>query len=303
MFMGLLAGLLMATSPQQDPPPDPNSARLDDVVVEGRRLEQLAREFISDVAAPTRQRGLARWNTRLCVGVAGLRRDLAQNIIDRISDVAGELGVAVGDPGCKPNALIVAAEDGSSFATAMVSARRRAFDVGSLQITQNDRALENFMSADRPVRWWQVSVPTDSTTGRRAIRLAGDDAPPVISVFAASRVVSQIRDDMSKVVVIMDMDDITGLTSAQLSDYLAMVVLAQIDADADSSSYNTVLNLFDDPAGVEGLTEWDRAYLRGLYEAEQNRINTGSQARNVADAVVRARREAATGVSAQAEDR
>lgn len=296
MTAPLLAALMLFTSAQdgaagQDPP-----AELPDVVTEGRRLEQLAREFIDDVAAPTRTRGLARWNTRLCVGALNLRADVARTIVDRISDVAGALGVETGQPGCRANALIVASDDGAAMATAIVEARRRAFDVGSLKITQNDEALEAFMTEDRPVRWWQMSVPTDSETGQRAVRLPGDldpstgqPAAPRIPVFAASRISSQIRDDLTRVFIIVDIDDVDGLTTSQLADYLAMVTLAQIDARGDTTGYDTVLNLFGDREGVDGLTEWDMAYLTGLYGAEQNRINPNAQARGVADAAVRAR--------------
>lgn len=296
LALGLPSPQTAATPPGQDPA----TTTLDDVVVDARRLEQMAQDFIEDVAAPNRRRGLARWNTPLCVGVANLQRDVAQAIIDRVSDVAGELDVAVGEPGCRANALIVATDDGAAMARGMVDRRPRAFDVGSTQMTQSSSTLEAFKADDRPVRWWQISTPVDSETGNRAIRLAGDldpstgqPAAPVIYVFAASRLVSQIRDDMSRVIIIVDVDDIDGMPVNKLADYLTMVTLAQIDDDADSARYDTVMNLFDTPERVDGLTEWDMAYLRGLYSAEQNRINPGAQARNVADAVVRARREGA----------
>lgn len=299
----VLALALGLPSPQTAATPagqDPATTTLDDVVVDARRLEQMAQDFIEDVAAPNRRRGLARWNTPLCVGVANLQRDVAQAIIDRVSDVAGELDVTVGEPGCRANALIVATDDGAAMARGMVDRRPRAFDIGSTQMTQSTSTLEAFKADDRPVRWWQISTPVDSETGNRAIRLAGDLDPstgqpgaPVVYVFAASRLVSQIRDDMSKVIIIVDIDDVSGMPVNKLADYLTMVTLAQIDDDADSARYDTVMNLFDTPEQVDGLTEWDMAYLRGLYSAEQNRINPSAQARNVADAVVRARREGA----------
>lgn len=294
-ILGLVLGL---ASPQAAAPPqEPAPVTLGDVVVEGRQLERLAREFIEDVSAPNRRRGLARWNTPLCVGVINLRRDAAQAIIDRVSDVARELDVRVGEPGCKPNALVVAADDGAGMARAMVESRRREFRVGSTQMIQAPSALEAFQSDDRPVRWWQISTPVDSQTGERAIRLAGDlgvtgePSAPVITVFAASRIISQIRDDMSRVFIIVDIDDVSGLSVGVLADYLAMVTLAQIDDDADSARYDTVMNLFASPGLVDGLTDWDMAYLQGLYSAEQNRISPNAQARNVANAVSDARRQ------------
>ncbi len=297
MTPAILAALLSIGADPQTPPPQDVPVQVEDVVVEGRRLELLAREFIDDVAAPTSTRGLARWNTDLCVGVANLRADVAQAIVDRISDVARDLGVQAGEPGCWANVVILAANDPAGLATSLVEYRRRGFDTGSPKMHPNSDGLQAFMTDERPVRWWQTSIPTDTETGYRAIRLPGDldpatgqPAAPVINVFAASRIHSQIRDDLSKVFIIIDMDDVQGLTTTQLADYLTMVTLAQIDAEGDTSRYDTVLNLFQNREGVTGLTDWDRSYLTGLYAAEQNRINPNAQARNVADAAVSARR-------------
>jgi hypothetical protein len=152
-----------------------------------------------------------------------------------------------------------------------------------------------------PVRWWATSMPIDSESGGRAVRLPGDIDPhtglpdaPEIEVFAASRLRTQIRDDLVRTTIIIDVDELGGATLVQLADYLAMVALAQIDASADTSGYRTVLNLFEDPAAApEGLTEWDRSYLQALYEHDQLRINRNSQVRSVAEAVARDRRAAA----------
>ena len=291
-----LAAVLLATAPMQEPNPQTPATSLSDVVIEGRRATEVARSFIADVAAPTQNRGLARWNTPLCVGVANLRQPTAQAIIDRISDIADSLGVRIGAPGCSPNALIIATDDGASLARALVDSRRRAFDAGSRQMTQSDRELEAFQADARPVRWWQISTPTNSETGERAIRLAGDvDASgnpvaPQVNSFA-SRLSTSIRDDMTRVIIIADIDDIAGLSIQQLSDYFAMLTLVQIAADADTSDYDTVLNLFTDRDAVDGLTAWDMAYMQGLYSSSQRRLNPNQQVGTVAAAIARERRE------------
>ena len=52
-----------------------------------------------------------------------------------------------------------------------------------------------------------------------------------------------------------------------------MVALAQVDAEADTAAYPTILNLFADPASAPaGLTDWDRSYLTALYDAELNQL-------------------------------
>jgi len=288
----LAAGTASAQEPAGPPPAQP-SAQLEDVVVEGRQLEAMVRSFVTDVSQPANNRGLARWNRPICVGAVNLRMDIARYVVDRISDVARELEIGAGEPGCRPNVLIVAAVDGAGLASALVEDRPRNFDLRHNGTDAGTRALRNFRTGDQPVRWWQISMPIDSETGQRAVRLPGDDQPPRIYVFAASRLRTQIRDDMVRSIIIVDVERLGGASLVQLADYLTLVALAQVDAEADTAPYPTILNLFADPASAPaGLTEWDRSYLTALYEHDQLRINRNSQVRAVAEAVARDRREA-----------
>ena len=295
----LAAGAASAQEPPPQTPPARPSAQLDDVVVEGRQLEALVRNFVTEVSQPANNRGLARWNRPICVGAVNLRNGVGQYVVDRISDVARELEVEAGEPGCRPNILIVAADDGAALASAIVEDRPRNFDLRHNGTDAGTRAFRNFRTGDQPVRWWQISMPIDSDTGDRAVRLPGDGAPPVIRVFSASRLRTQIRDDMLRSVIIVDVERLAGANLVQLADYLALVALAQVDAEADTSAFPTILNLFADPASAPaGLTDWDRSYLTALYEHDQLRINRNSQVRSVAEAVIQDRREA-TGTAAE----
>ena len=137
-------------------------------------------------------------------------------------------------------------------------------------------ALAAFQTGEAPVRWWHVSAPVDANTGQLATRLPGEDAP-TISRTTSGRLRTQIRNDLNRVIVIVDVPRSEGLNFTQLSDYVAMAAFSQVDPDADASNYDSVLNLFRDPAGVEGLTAWDRAYLTALYSAELNQSASSHQ--------------------------
>lgn len=308
LFAALALTLTLATSGQDAPPSpqvpptpapavDPGFAELEDVVVEGRALEELVRDFVDEVAAPNRRRGLARWSGSVCVGVVNLRQEAAQYMIDRVSYVALGLGLEPGEPGCTPNIIIIGTVNGAEVATAMVEARRRNFDIGSLQMDRGSGELEAFQTSDRPVRWWQVSMPVDADTGQRAIRLPGDVGPdgnpsyPMIGTFA-SRLRSQIRDDMVRSLIIFDVDRLGAATFEQLTDYVTMLALAQINPEGDAAGYDTILNLFEAPGAPPSLTEWDMGYLNALYASEQARVNPRSQAGVIASDLIRARREA-----------
>ncbi len=303
--LALTFALAAGTASAQDPsartaPPEP-SEQLGDVVVEGRQLEALVRNFVTEVSQPANNRGLARWNRPICVGAVNLRAEVARYVIDRVSDVARELGVDAREPGCRPNILIVGTVDGAGLASALVEDRPRNFDLRHNGTDAGTAAFRAFRTDERPVRWWQTSLPIDTESGGRAVRLPGDIDPstgrpaaPEIRITGATRLRTQIRDSMVRSIVIIDVDRLGGANLVQLADYVAFVALAQIDVDADIGGYRTILNLFGDPASAPaGLTDWDRTYLTARYEHDQLRINRNSQVRAVADAVTRDRREAA----------
>ncbi len=319
MLYAVMAAALLA-SPQsapvaQTPPPTEDPIRLEDVVVDARRLEDAAEAYVDQVAAPARRRGLARWKDGLCVGVANLENNMAQYLADRVSDVARGLGLRAHEPDCHPSVLIVATSDAPSFTRDFVDMRPRLFRVGGAGMDRGSAELRDFINQERPVRWWHVSMPVDSETGEPAVRLPGyisgsgavTDGPsaqqyaPNTVIHAASRLNDQTEDVLKRVFIIVDVDQLDGASLEQLGDYVAMVAMAQIDPEADTGRFDTILNLFDDPATAPtGLTGWDRAYLEGLYDpqSETHRINQRAQVQAVASAIASAYR----GSSAEPED-
>ena len=270
--------------------------RLEDIEVTGRPLDTMILNFVDEVAAPARNRGLARWDNRVCVGVANLRNDVGQYIVDRVQTVAQDLGLETGRPGCQPNVMIVAAADADA-ATEALTQRRQRFMMGGSGMDRGETALEEFQTSDEPVRWWTVSMPVDSDTGLRAVRLPGDcrlecDKPityaPIVSTRFASRLTTQIVNEIIQTVVVVDVDQVANVSTQQLADYVSMVVFAQIDPEADTSAYASVLNVFDAPETAEGLTQWDLAYLEGLYQAQRTLRSTQAANREIASSIHRA---------------
>lgn len=290
MLSVLLATLMgLQSLPAQDAARQPDATadapvRLHDIEVVGSPLDEMIRNFVNEVAAPSRGRGIARWEEAVCIGVANLEAEPAQYIVDRVSTIAEDLGLQPGEPGCSPNVLIVASADAPATARELVGERTRAFRMGGSGMDRGGAALRAFQISDKPVRWWQVSMPVDSETGARAVRLPGEcvgdcaatqdngttySYAPTTNVFAASRLTTQIVDNIFRTIVIIDVDQIGDVSIQQLADYSAMVTLAQINPEADTSGYASILNVFDQPSAAASLTDWDRAYLDGLYSAQR----------------------------------
>lgn len=296
----LVSALQQAAPPVAAQVPAETPADLGEVVVEGRRLQDMTRDFVNEVAAPARRRGLARWRDGVCVGVVNLQAEAATYIIDRVSTVAQDLGLRAGGPGCHPSVIISFATDANAFTEDFVSRRPQLFRVGGSGMDRGGAAFRRFVTNDHPVRWWIVSAPTDSETGDIATRIPGNcrapcsgpmDYAPIIYVDAASRLNTQIVDDAKRAFIIVDVDKLNGVSLEQLADYLALVSLAQIDPDADTSAYLSILNIFDDPLQTTGLTQWDQAYLQGLYDAERRRRNSRANNTEIMNSIVRAHRD------------
>lgn len=275
--IALAAALLAATAAL---PATAQQTESDDkVVVQGKSAEDAVRDFVAEVGSAPEGMNLARWDGTVCVGVYNLAPNYAQRLIDQVSIVGVAVGLEPGEPGCKPNILILADHDGDALATRLVQDHLRKFLPAETHGTDLGRkALERFKASDAPVRWWQLSQTVQNETGAPIPR--GDS----ILVRGASRLRSNVRQEMAGAIIILDAARIGTISFASLTDYVAMVALAQIDAEADTREFPTILNLFNAASGerTARMTQWDLDYLTSLYETPGNAASTGSDARHIA---------------------
>lgn len=300
---GVMGLALLSPSVEQDQRQsgaDQEATELSDILVQGRRIDEQVSGFIDEVIAAPSGRGPARWRDSICVGVANIRGEAAQYVVDRVSQVALEIGLEVGEPGCRPNILIIGSPDGAGMARGLVEARPKVFWPGGSGMNRSRAALTAFQNGDAPVRWWHISIPVDAQTGTRAVRLPEDgDDKVYIDRTTSGRLRTALRNDLNRVIIILDLTKTDGLNFQQLADYAAMVAFSQVDPDADTSGYESVLSLFAHPAETPGLTDWDMAYLRALYSAELNQGATVHQTGEVRGLMARDRKRAAAADSPQ----
>src|SRR5688500_7739634 len=107
---------------------------VENVIITGRRpegmtLKDYMLDFIAEIGDPTSDNhGYARWRDDVCVSVRSLRdAKAAQYVVDRVSSIALEVGLTPGEPGCRPNLIIIFTNDGRSLAKQLVTASPRAF--------------------------------------------------------------------------------------------------------------------------------------------------------------------------------
>lgn len=287
----------------------------DEIVVTGRRAEELAQAYAGAIAiAPSAEDQYARWNNRLCPSVAGLSPAEAQTLIDHIAMRAHGVGVDVEPSGCVPNLVIVFAPDSDALTRQIVDTRRDLLGYFSEDdvITDGREGLEAFASTPRPIRWWHVSrtvgedgrvlgntrTRTGRSTRNAVAAAAGDPSAALIgSGFEGTEAVRSrgsrfrrsTRQDMSFALIIVDTQRVAGRPSEAVADYIAMASLVQLDPDADMSAFPTILNLFSPNAAAQTprtMSEWDLAYLQGLYTATRAAPSSRQQRAEIARRII-----------------
>lgn len=268
LVRALLAGLASALVAAQ-----PATARQEPTTVEGitvsgekpQTQEQKIKTFVAAASVKTGTGQLGRWDKEICVVVENVRADAAAVLKDRIAATAQEVGLTVGDAGCKPNIMILATDDAQALLTASVKKNKRAFldDEWTLRVREED--LDEFIASDQPVRCWFVVK-----------RVTRDGKPYRVGtvIEGRGRIGSTVRADFNHVFIILDVSRIGKVKFPALADYVAMVSLAQISPDAEFPDVPTVLRLFEregaERAEAEGMTAWDHALLKALYSAPRD---------------------------------
>jgi hypothetical protein len=258
-------------------PPEP-SRPLDQVTVEAHRqaLEARVTTYVQTLAHVDREESLKRWKEPMCPLVAGLAQAQGEFMLARISDIARRAAVPLGDEHCRPNFYIVATADPEELLKAWKQRDRKLY--GGAMPGQ----VKRFLDQDRPVRvWYNASFaaggggPLDPQAPE-----VGIDFVPTNHQAKATRL--QFNDIMvfGSVIVVINLRRVQGLKYGQLTDYVAMVGLAQPDTDADLGGAPSILQLF----GVQppqplpaGLSDWDVQFLRALYTTEQTSFTQRNQ--------------------------
>ena len=265
----LSAALLMQQAAPAATAKPPEDTTVDSLTVTAKKTPEVEaiEAFVSSVSDQTANRRLGRWDRKICPGVMGLKNDYAQLMLDRIAATATEIGLEVGEPGCKANMIIIATAESDKLTRQMVKEHPDAFAKFDSGIRAPRKALDAFVVSKAPIRWWHVTART-SADGQRY--QPGDN----VRVRDIGRLRGGTRDDFATVIIILDVTRVGKLRFSSLADYIAMVGLAQVDPKADTSGVESVLNLFADrDAGVEpaeAMTSWDKAYLKGLYDARRD---------------------------------
>lgn len=267
-FAGVLTALLISPpAAAQDTP----TRTAPEIIVrppptEAERHRQL-RDFTRDVIRPPRlNQPVAKFLYPVCVEVRGLAVDDAAVIAERIRENAEALGVGADRaPDCVPTVRVAFMAPAAGPPQSWLSAESP--QLAHLAPDQRKRVL----AETGPARAWSKVAVRDA--GGKAFRpQLGDQFrfPTFTEIEPLSSSDPIVTTETTGAAVLISRDAADGFTLGQLADYATMRALLGTGAVGGDAPTPTILSLFANPAPPAGLTDFDRALVRELYDASRN---------------------------------
>ena len=261
----------------------------DPIVVQGQRrqIAQALRKLIE----PSDSEQLARFEDEICPMVIGMPKDWTASLTRMIRDNVTAIGGKAGKPGCTVNAAVIFIDQPLELVKAFADAEPGYFNM-------TPRELAQFTAVQRPVTSWHVTDMRGrdgqelGQMGSLGVGSTGGSAPANARVnrnAAASRLYSNIREDMLVGFVVIDRMATVGKSLRQLADVATMHLLLDVKPDAGARDPGSILSLFEQrPEGAAApmrLSRFDRGALRGFYSQRENNRSARQQAENIAKAI------------------
>jgi hypothetical protein len=267
------------------------TAPIDQITVQADR-EKLKHEvdrFVSTAIVKSRDESMMRWDHPLCPLVAGLAREPAEFVLHRVSDIARSIHVPLAKETCKPNFIVIVAQNPSTFLKLLWRRKPRLFDT-----TYGIAPVKQYIESPRPVRVWYNASDigadggvafTSALADSAGIGMGMVDYPVHVSPSGlGSRLTTPVVRNIESAIIVVDPKQVHQLNIGQLVDYVALIGLAQINLDKDLGAAPSILKVFNASESSPPLemTVWDRALLHALYSTPQNSVMQLSKMQTVA---------------------
>ena len=263
-----------------------------DITAHGRSLERRLRAFIAAATPRDYADSLTRWNEPICPVVIGPPPGQTTRILAHLLQIAAAAGVSIRQKPCQANLFVVATPYPKRLLTAWGKRDHRLFAGASR------KAIDAFLDAPRPVRVWYNTItappqpgavnpeqysenptPTEAPGGSAGATASATAAAGVTAAVDAAQDYSLLNfnevQSFTSVIVVVDTKRAAGFNLDQLSDYIAVLGLSQINLDSDYGGAPTILSIFAPSASraakpvPASITGWDRDYLKALYATRQ----------------------------------
>ena len=259
----------------------------ENVTVTGTKSREVMQDFVRAMAVPTHTMDkLPRWNDGICPLAAGLRSEFATFIVQRLREVALQVGAPVNKrSSCKPNIEIAFT---ASPQTLMDHIKIKNSVL--LGYYDNKEQRDQLAKVTHPIQAWYTTATQDlrgnmqidsgkrSGLGVEMVYLCNPGIPNMICTLRLSeahvanvtgeRVGNGQRSGFYHVLIVVDPTQLQDYGMGHLSDYIAMLALTQVASLDACQQLPSIVNMLakDCDRKSDGLTENDTAYLHGLYK-------------------------------------
>lgn len=248
-----------------------------EVTASREKLQREIQEFVHQV---TRIEGefVGRWRKHICPMVIGLSDAQAQFMRQRLIEVQNTVRKLDVDANkkCAPNLFIIVTDEADQ-----VIAGWKERDPGMFRWKSREGVARS--AGVGPVRTWHNAI----MEGAQGDPIDDDPTKPPQGRLIGSRIQASYSEHITAVVVLVDARATGKVSLAQLTDFISVLSLSQIDLSANLGGVDSILRLFAQPPPdvvPTGITEWDYAFLNGLYRASYSPMN---QQRDIAARMVR----------------
>jgi hypothetical protein len=272
----------------------------ENVTVTATRSREVLHNFTKTFATATKVTGkIARWERRVCPVVTGQNPHFTTFITQRIKYIALAAGAPVNtEASCKPNIEIIF----TSTPQALLDNVRKN-DPEYLGYATSNVQTDAMATVTRPIQAWYATETVD-LNGRGWVdngRPSGfgsslsngngfisnpdpsehgggnPDANRMLDTHYAqssgSRIEDGIHSGFNHVLIVIDSSKLTGQKIVPLADYISMLALTQLNSPNACQQLPSIVNIFAENCdhAAEGLTQFDLAYLQGLYKMQASR--------------------------------
>ena len=253
----------------------------DAIVVQGQKKKEVV-QALKKLIQPTGDEQLARFEDKICPMVIGMPRDWTAKMTRMIRDNMVAVGAEVQEPGCKPTALAIFIDQPKELVNALHEDAPFFFNM-------TPRQFKNFEATPGPVWSWHMT----SMVSRDGVLLAsggmaGNDFA-VVKNAAATRLYSNVRQDMQAGFVVFDRTKTVGTTLRQLADLATMHLLLDVRWDAGQQDPSSILSLFNARANGDSapprFSRFDKGALAGFYMQRENNRSAVQQRESIASAI------------------
>lgn len=256
------------------------------IVVTGERVtREQARErattFVRQVGIARGETPAARWADPVCPRVLGIAQPYAGIVEARIREIAQAAGVPVAAGDCGTNVSVSFVGDAAGL---MREIDRRS-PTRLQEVPQDLR--EAMLNGEAPVRWWYLTetrsrhrmrnapqaVRTQQGgggTGGRSLESSPTLDLESLQEYGSSVISTYGVRTIIDANVVVDLDRAEGRSLQAVAAYAAFVAFSEVRPSTPPPS-GSILGMFVADQQARGLTDWDMAFLRALYQLPLDR--------------------------------